>query len=287
MIFDKELDVVELAVCDDDMTSLSLKAFGYGSLSLDSIPPFDIVTRELILESEDERAQRLKAEEEQRKKLQETTALAAADEGGNLFQRLADSAASHSPIRFSNSDAKRSKSKTIAKLQLISEYLPLKLSTAATSPSSSGDKSAPPPTDILFDLSPKGLTDELLAEEISLVNAKQPISDMATAAVEAVAQAHSKRLQHSQALAQQQSLHPGVLTISGIHGKNFKIDNSFTSTLRPYLVVSVGTVKHKTAIQKDYSNPYYTESFNFIVLDPMSTVLLVKVPPPRFPILLL
>jgi hypothetical protein len=316
MIFDKETDVVELSVCDDDMTRRGsgrggFSSFGYGSLSLHSLPPFDIVTRELVLESEDDRELRLKREaEEEKRKKKIADAASGSSSSPSLLQKLADTAVSHSPIRFSSSsvsvseagaaaggtpaDLKRSKSKNIAKLQLLCEYLPLRLSSSASSVVSGTNSSSngPPPTDILFDLSPKGLTDELLTGHVPLLSLQQPIPDMATAALQALAsEAHTKRLQNSHSLSQQAAA-VGVLTVSGLHGKNFKMDHSSSSvlssafsssTLRPYLLLSVGTVKHRTAVQKDLSNPFYSESFNFVVLDPTATVLLVKVPSLSFP----
>lgn len=262
MIFDKQQDILEFIVLDDDVTSLTNKTFGYGVLPLDSILPFEVVSKDLTLETEEERAQRLKAENSKDSKSSSSSSFSPI----NLMHKIVDTAANNSPIKSLTDSAKlqRSKSKTIPKLLVDCEYSPLKRN---------GDESTSPMTDILYDLSPANLTNELLAEEVTLVS-QQPINNFAAVVME------EQRLRKTQIKSMNTplSLHSGVLTVSGIRGKNFKIDSSFTaSTLRPYLIFSVGTVKYRTGIQKDYSNPYYPESFNFIVHDPMSTVLLVKV----------
>lgn len=261
MIFDKQKEILEFVVLDDDLTSLSNKPFGYVTLPLDSIAPFEVVTKDFTLETEEERTFRLKSE----KSVEDSTTSSFSPI--SLVNKLVDTATAHSPLKSSAEIPKlnRSKSKTIAKLRLVYEYSPLK----QTSTRQRGDdhENAGPTTDILFDLPPSVLTHQMLEQNVSLKAVHYPINSMADAALEAL------KLRKTQSNSS-----TGVLTVSGIRGKNFKIDHSFTaSTLRPYLVFSVGTVKYRTAIQKDYSNPYYTESFNFIIHDPTSTVLLVKV----------
>lgn len=301
MIFEKQTESIEFLIADDDITSLSIHTFGYAILKLDSIPAFEVVNRELILETEEEREERLKRLKSSSEK--EKNGLFDFNLDINLnnpLDMLDSFKKSASPSKKSsktssnvndeiqnelqNSGKKNNKQKP--KLKIICEYLPLKQSgKLSDNPSSSSSTSTPTSeteneslkvyqTDILFDMAPQNLTREVLNEEVIIMNTREPINDLSTVVTEAQKYEKLKLLSQKTELSNKT---PGVLTVSGIKGKNFKIDNSVLTTVRPFIIFSIGTTKHQTIVQKDYSNPNYDESFNFVVLDPSSTLLSVKV----------
>jgi hypothetical protein len=73
------------------------------------------------------------------------------------------------------------------------------------------------------------------------------------------------------------AIEKGVLTVSRIKGRNFQFHSMLSSNVRPYVIFSVGTSKYETVVQNGQHDPSYEESFNFVVQDPTTSVMIVKV----------
>lgn len=70
----------------------------------------------------------------------------------------------------------------------------------------------------------------------------------------------------------------GLLTVANIHGKNFR-GHSMLSALKPYVIFSVGTVKHSTAVHKVTPDlqVLFDETFHITVQEPLKSTLIIKV----------
>jgi hypothetical protein len=253
MVFDKETQFVELFVYDYDMGSAS-DFLGKVTLNLDTLPNFDVTELDLdLLETE------------------------------------------------------------TGTLQLVCEYTPLKKTEAQRKEDVEAGET---PDDVLFDFSPTALSTDLLEQEVVLAEEKDIPVDGTVSAGEAddkdkegptlhgmvsavtglkrvakevaapsAADEAASPLKSKQGYARvlesprgsAGAANRGVLTVSCIRGRNFKVHSMLSSTVRPYVIFTVGNTKRETAVQKDHHDPAFDEIFNFVVHDPVNSVLHVKV----------
>jgi hypothetical protein len=250
MVFDKETQFVELFVYDYDMGTAS-DFLGKVTVNLDTLPNFE--TAELDLD------------------LLET------DTGS---------------------------------IQLICEYTPLKKTEAQKNKENdAGDT----PDDVIFNFSPTALSTDMLEKEVlkedsddqdTLIDDDSSVGPVQTSGglsklsgAASVVNGLKKRVSHvrgdgamkndtpivdkprpvSVPKSPLKSANRGVLTVSCIRGRNFKLNSMLSSTVRPYIILSVGNKKMETSVQKDHHDPAFDEIFNFVVHDPTNSVLQVKI----------
>ena len=82
-------------------------------------------------------------------------------------------------------------------------------------------------------------------------------ADVATKAME----------RHSLTRAKGHHIQPGVLTVSEIRCRNIKATSKMSSSLKPYVQLTCGSVVRRTAALINVNDPYFTECIHIIVRD--------------------
>jgi hypothetical protein len=173
-------------------------------------------------------------------------------------------------------------------LQLSCEYISFKkkktVATGGGAESSSGtSEGSGPETEVFFDFSKDALvSDDIEMEEGHLV--KEGMTMSSPNPSESISPAGVIDSQTSTSPTRDTfSRHSsrgigGLLTVTNIHGKNFK-GHSMLSTLKPYVIFSLGTIKQTTAVHKVSSDLQVTfdETFHLTVQDPFKSTLTIKV----------
>lgn len=72
----------------------------------------------------------------------------------------------------------------------------------------------------------------------------------------------------------------GLLTVTNIHGKNFR-GHSLLTALKPYVIFTVGNTKHTTAVHRVTPDlqVIFDETFHITIQEPFKSTLVIKVGP--------
>lgn len=66
----------------------------------------------------------------------------------------------------------------------------------------------------------------------------------------------------------------GYLLISNVRGSNLKVADIVSSD--PYMILSLGSIKHKSKVKRKTLNPAWKSTFKFRVSDPITEVLRIQ-----------